>query len=329
MAITSFREVLPRTFQHRFGEAPTAERKFVATVDGPTPTQQVLNAIGIFHGSLHPEYPYLRCLNGAFSEPDRFHVEATYSYELPSVGTQDLDPNPLARRDVWSFSTGGAQVPALYYYAGDALAPLVNSAGDLFEGLTTTEAEMRATISGNRPVFDYSLAASVTNCINDGPYLGGAPCTWMCTGITGQQQVEVVNDVEIKYWSFTTELVYRESTHLLLLPDVGFNYIATSATDDTATEDGAGADATGPELGGLPVQPGVSLLYKKNARTAGGVKKRAWVLDPESGDKVASSNVVALNPNGSMKPAGASPNILVRRVHRAINFSQFFGVPYF
>ena len=329
MAVTSFREVIPRTFTHRFGEAPTAERKFVATVDGATPTQQVLNAIGIFHGSNHPEYPYLRCLNGSFSEPDRFHVEATYSYELPAVGTEDLQPNPLARRDVWSFSTGGAQVPALYFYSGNQLAPLVNSAGDLFEGLTATEAEMRATISGNRPTFDYGLAASVTNCLNDAPYLGGAPYTWMCTGITGQQQVEVVNDTEIKYWSFTTELVYRESTHLLLLPDVGFNYIATSKDDDAETTAGEAQAGSDPALAGKASQGAVTLLTNKQARTAGGVKKRAWVLDPESGERVASANVVALNPNGSMKAAGASPNILVRRVHRIINFSQFFGVPYF
>jgi tryptophan synthase beta chain len=49
MAVLSTREVLPRTFTHRFGESPTAEIKYHATTDGPTNTQTVLNAIGIFH----------------------------------------------------------------------------------------------------------------------------------------------------------------------------------------------------------------------------------------------------------------------------------------
>jgi len=64
MAVINYREVLPRTFSHRFGESPTAQIKVVATLDGPTNTQDVLNAIGIFHGAVHPEYAYLLCTNG-------------------------------------------------------------------------------------------------------------------------------------------------------------------------------------------------------------------------------------------------------------------------
>jgi hypothetical protein len=333
MAVINFREVLPRTFAHRFGEAPSAERKFVVTVDAPTPTQEIINAVGIFHGSIHPEFTYLRCLNGSFNETDRQHVEATFAYEVPNVGSDQLEPNPLARRDVWSFSTGGAQVPALYFYADDGIAPLANSAGDLYEGLTTSEAEMRVTISGNRPTFDYALASQVTNCLNGAPYLGGDVFTWMCTGITGQQQVEVVNDVEIKYWSFTAELVYRQGTHLLMLPDVGFNYIAESEEDDSPTSTGEAGDSEETYTYSSWLRPmpgGDHLIVKdKKTRTAGGVKKRAWVIDSETGERVPSANPVALNPDGSMKPSGATPNILIRRVHRVIDFSSFFGIPYF
>lgn len=325
MAVIAYREVLPRTFSHRFGESPTAERKVVVTVDEPTETQAIINTVGIFHGDLHPEYPYLRCLDAQFTETDRQHVEGTYRYEVPKQ--EDLEPNPLARPDVWSFSAGGAQVPALYYYDGDAVAPLVNSAGDFIDGVTATIAEMRATIAGNRPTFNYALAASITNCINGLPYLGGAPYTWLCTGITGQQQTEVVNGQEIRYWSFTSELVYRENTHLLILPDVGYNYIATSATDDTATSSGEGAPTTDLEIE-LVTQSGVSLTTKK-ARTAGGVKKRAWVYSPDGSEKQNSPQPVALNTDGSKKSDGASPDLLVRRMHRVIDFAQFFGTPTF
>lgn len=327
MGIISYREVIPRAASHRFGESPNADIKYVVTVDEPTPTQTIINAIGIFHGASHPEFGYLRCLDISANESDRHHVEVTYRYEVPKQ--ENVDPNPLARPDIWTFATGGAAVPALYYYAGDSIAPLVNSAGDLFEGLTTTESELRATITGNRPTFDYALAANVTNCLNNAPYLGGPAYTWLCTGITGQQQVEVVNNNEIRYWTFTTELVYRQSTHLLFLPDVGFNFIAKNKDEDDATEDGAAQNSDDPKIEGKSPQTGVTLLQGKKARTAGGVKKRAWVIDPETKEKIPSANVVALNPNGSMKPAGAAPNILVRRVHRIINFSEFFGTPQF
>lgn len=50
MSIINFREVLPRTFSHKFGESPTAERKFVVTLSEPVGHQQLLDAVGIYHG---------------------------------------------------------------------------------------------------------------------------------------------------------------------------------------------------------------------------------------------------------------------------------------
>ncbi len=213
MAVISFREILPRTFSHKFGESPNATRVVNATLDSATSTQEVLDAIGIFHGSFHPEYSYLVCTNGSVTETDAFHAEVTYTYEVPQEGTDEFQPNPLSRPDVWTFSTGGAEVPCLYYYAGNGIAPLINSAGDFIEGVKCPESEVRVTISGNRPTFNYALAAQVTNCLNDQAYLGGAPYTWLCAGISGQQQLEVVDDVQVKYWSFSTELIYRAGTH--------------------------------------------------------------------------------------------------------------------
>lgn len=288
MAVISYREVIPRTAAHKFGEAPTAERKYIVTVDEPTPTLTLVNAVGIYHTSPHPEFPYLRCLNIAVSEPDRHHAEITYSYELPKQ--EELDPNPLARPDVWSFSTGGAQVPAMVYYSGTGNStkkPLQNSAKDYFEGLTTLEAEVRASISGNRSSFPLAQAAAVTNSVNDSSYLGGAAHSWLCAGISGQQATEVVNDVEVRYWQITVELVYRASGHDLLLPNVGWNYVE------------------------------------------GGEKKRAWVIDAETGEKVAAAAPRALTAAGGLKAGDQEPEILTRRVYPEADFSSYFGTPPF
>jgi hypothetical protein len=288
MAVISYREVIPRTASHKFGEAPTAERKYIVTVDEPTPTQTLVNAVGIFHAAAHPEFSYLKCLNIQVTETDRHHAEITYSYELPKQ--EELDPNPLARPDVWSFSTGGSQVPALVYYDGGGNGnkkPLQNTAKDFFEGLTTLEAEVRASISGNRPTFPLANAAAVTNSVNSSSYLGGASHTWLCAGISGQQATEVVNDVELRYWQITVELVYRASGHDLLLPNVGWNYLE------------------------------------------GGEKKRVWVKDPESGEKVASGSPRALTTAGGLKADDQEPDILTRRVYPEADFSNYFGTPPF
>jgi hypothetical protein len=286
MSVLSFREVVGRTLSHRFGEPPSSERKFVLTLDNTAPTvAEIANAIGIFHGSPHPEYPFMIMTDAQVTEgsPSPFHAEVTYRYEV--LNPDERDPNPLARPDVWSFSTGGAAVPALFYWDGATQKPLVNSAKDYFEGLTTEEGECRATINANRANFPLATAVAVTNTVNSGSYLGASAHHWKCVGISGQQQTEVVNDVEINYWAITTELAYRQTGWNLQLPDVGYNYLES------------------------------------------GQKKRAYVIDPDTNEKVAAVNPVALNSNGTLKSAGQLPDILDRRVNREVNFSSYFGTP--
>jgi len=228
MSIIASREVIPRTFTHRFGESPTAQIKYHVTTSGPVGTQSVLDYINIKHGTSHPEYGYLLCSEGAVNELDKYHVEVTYAYSVPNVGTENSDPNPLARRDIWSFSTGGSAVPALSYFHGSGngdVRALVNSAYDFFEGAMTEESELRCTISGNRATFPVGVATQVTNCVNFDAYLGAQQYQWKCQGISGQQQVEVVNGAEVKYWSVSVELAYRQSGWRLMLPNVGYNYL--------------------------------------------------------------------------------------------------------
>ena len=286
MGVLTFHEVSGRTLTHRFGEAPRAERKIVATLDSTAhSTNEVVNAIGIFHGAPHPEYPFLTMTEATMTEgtPSPFHAEVTYTYEL--IQPDARDPNPLARPDVWSFSTGGAAVPALFYWDGTTQKPLVNSANDYFEGLTTEEGECRATIQANRLSFPLDVAIAVTNTVNASPYLGAPKHHWKCIGISGQQQIELVNGAEIGYWTITSELVYRQTGWNLFLPDVGYNYLE------------------------------------------GSVKKRAFVIDADTNEKVACVNPVALNSNGSLKAANQLPDIRERRVNRETDFDTYFGSP--
>lgn len=306
MAVLSYRELSGRTFQHRFGEAPTAEIRYALTLDDPsTDHQSMLNAVGIFHGAYHPEYTYLRCIEGSVTEndPDPWHATISYRYAVPQAGgggNKDFEPNPLARPDVWSFTTGGAQVPALTYYHGNDnsdIRPLINSANDYFEGLLADEAEVRASISGNRPTFPLATAAAVTNAINSAPYLGGAAYSWKCSGISAQQATEVVNDIELNYWQVSVELIYRQSGWPLLLPDIGWHYLT----------------------GGDPAK---AIVYVRDDAPN----------SPTKGYDIPASSPQPLDTDGSLLYTGGSygaPNILERRINPAVDFSSYFGVPPF
>jgi hypothetical protein len=183
----------------------------------------IVNSVGIFHLDAHPEFSFLRMTNASVSEasPTPFHAEVTFSYSVPEQ--EEQEPNPLARPDIWSFSTSGAAVPAFYYFDGTTQKVLVNSANDFFEGAMTDESEVRATIQSNRPSFPLALAAQVTNCVNSDAYLGAPQFHWKCAGISASQATEIVNETEIRYWQITAELVFRQTGWELQLPDVGYN----------------------------------------------------------------------------------------------------------
>ena len=286
MAITGVIERADISATRRFGEAPKFQRKFLVEVSNPAfPPTLIVNATPVRFLDQHPEAYYCRAMNVAVANygGSRFHYEVTWDYELPRQSEEDLDPNPLARRDIWRWSTGGLTVPALYYYDGGTLKALTNSANDFFEGATTDISTLQAAISANRPNFDYSLAQAVTNSVNSDTYLGGDAHTWKCSGISGQPAVEVVNEVEIRYWQIETTLEFRPDGWDLQLPDVGFNFLE------------------------------------------GGTKKRAYVIDSETGDQVPSSNPQPLNTDGTLKTG--APDILVRQVQREVAFAGFFGEP--
>lgn len=285
MGIRNVTELATVAASRRFGEPPTFQRKWVVEVDDPTTTQSLItNAPNVVFLDSHPEAYYTRAMNVAVSNYNgsRWHYEVTWDYELPKQANPD--PNPLARPDIWRWTTGGLQVPALYYYDDNGdIKTLVNTANDFFEGVTTDISTLQASISSNRATFDYGLATLVTNSLNSDAFLNSEPYTWKCSGIAGTPQVEVVNETEIRYWQIEVTLEYRPDGWPLQLPNVGWNYLD------------------------------------------GSTKKRAYVTDPDTSEKVPSSNPQPLNTDGTLKTG--APDILVRRVHQAVPFAQYFGLP--
>lgn len=234
MAVIAWRE-LARQNSHRFGESPVYTRTFVCTLNNPdTTSAEMVTACGVTHGAPHPEWALMLVHNLEMEEQyegSRYHSLLTAEYQLPEFeagGSAQYAANPLLRPDIWTFQTQGAAVPAFFYYDDtNTQKPLTNSAYDFYQGLTVDEAQTKVVITGNRAVFPSAIATAVTNTINDATYLGGAQDCWKCQGISGELKVEVVGDAEIAYWIVKAELLYRQTGWNLLLPDVGFNYIAS------------------------------------------------------------------------------------------------------
>jgi hypothetical protein len=292
MAVTSSREIVPRGFSHRFGESPTAELRYMVTLDDPATTHQtMLNSVGIAHGTAHPEYSYLYCVSGEIQEntPDPYHATITYRYEAIPGGSAGFTADPISRADVWSFSTSSFAAAAYHYYDTDgSLKPLTATNGERILGAMYDESELRATISGNRSLFPLTAAIAVTGALNDATYATGAKHTWKCVGISGQQAVEVVNAVEVRYWQITVELAYRKLGWPLRLPNVGTYYKSGS---------------------------NVFAVY---------------VRDKATGEDVSTTVPQPLDANGGLKYTGGAigdPEVLIRRVNPEAAFSTYFGTP--
>lgn len=237
MAVVSYREVIPRTYEHKLGGSPTASRVFVATVDAPTATSEVLAAIGIEHGAGHPDHQVLTCNSISSDESDRHHVTITYSYGIPDIsddagGGGGSDYEPWLSGDRWSFSTTNSSVACTTFYPkggqgldGNDPTPLRNAAGDLILGLVKAEAELRISITGYRLNLDLGAVKRHINTINKMPWLGFPKHTVQIVGINATPEQIGSGESVTKYWQVTYELIYRSSTHNLCLPNVGWNVL--------------------------------------------------------------------------------------------------------
>lgn len=294
MAVVAFRELAARGLTHRFGEPPTADRRFSVTLDDPNTTQQaMISAVGIVHGDAHPEFGFLYCVEGSVQEstPDPYHAEITYRYEVVPAGSGGFQTDPVNRPDVWSFSTSSFAAAAYHHYDGTGntnIKPLVATNGERIQGVMYDESELRATITGNRATFPLASAILVTGALNDSTYASGQKHTWKCVGLSGQQAVEMVNNQERRFWQITVELAYRSIGWPLRLPNVGTYYISSGSTF------------------------------------------AVFVRDKATGEDIPTTVPQPLNAQGGMKffgGASGEPDILVRRVNPEVNFSTYFGSP--
>lgn len=232
MSVTAVREIIDgRGATQKFGENVKCKRTFMVTVDNPAESvsdiaNSVSNAYGVEWLSPHPEFPAVYVTDIACSndgDPLHYKVEATYDLVKP----EDREAMPWNRADKFTFSGSVTTAPAIVHYNNGFSSPklIVNTAGDPLEGAERECAEWRISISGNRQTFPYSMAMAYINTVNSDSWSGFAPGTLKCQSISGQREVEQVNNAEVPYWQVSVELAYRPEGWALKLWDVGYNEI--------------------------------------------------------------------------------------------------------
>lgn len=234
MSIVSATE-LARSFENELGTPARAVRRWAVvlsdnTLSGNPPVaSDIFDFIGVDDfGTQHPEHTALRSRKFTVSErfgDSPYHVE--FVVEYGSVTTQELVA-PTSRVADWVFESQPGQLAALFYYEGDTgnddKRPLVNTANDFLEGLTTEENMVRITIRKNFAAFPTTLMG-LTNFLNNATYATCAKHTLKCAGVNSDFTQEVWNNAEYSFWATEIVLQFRQSGWPLLIPNVGFNAI--------------------------------------------------------------------------------------------------------
>lgn len=243
---------LARTLESELGGEPVARRRFAVNLSDntltaggpPTPAAMVQHCLSSpntnFFGLAHPDAPILRLRKLSVSErfeDDPYKAEVILEYGI-------LDPDtyltPSQRPAKWSFESRPGEVAALWYYEGNGnnnRQPLTNSAYDYFPGLTREETTVNIKITKNlfrlRAASQIDVTPNVLDWVskqgfvNSTTYdsLGAGVHTLKVVGVDAVYTSEEWNGQQLSYYETTATLQFRESTHNLLLPDVGFNYL--------------------------------------------------------------------------------------------------------
>ena len=225
---------LARTFENEVGSTGgTAKRRWVCmlsddtlTAGGPPDIATILSATtgGGSWGAYHPVHTLMRLRKIAVNErfeDNPYAIEVIGEYGLV---TDDELLTPTARASRWSFESKPGQVPALSYYDGSTQRPLTNSAYDYFPGLVTDESLVQIKVQKNWAAVPSSWLG-LQNFVNNATFLGCAIDTVKVIGVDVQYVTEEFNNTLQNYYAATATLAYRQSSHRLLVPDIGFNFI--------------------------------------------------------------------------------------------------------
>lgn len=144
------------------------------------------------------------------------------------------EPNPLKRPAVYSFSASSTTVEAVaieqdIFSGGWIQKSIVNTANDPITGYKMRSVEQTLTVRKNLKSNPIALAAEIANKTNSTAWANGAVDTWLCSGLSAQQNSALVGQEVLEYWEVSATFAYRSSGWMLSIPNVGLNAIVQNA----------------------------------------------------------------------------------------------------
>jgi len=282
-----------RDAQYTVGEddKSSGSRSWIAKADSPaTSPADVVAATPVQVGDPFPGDSSLRCtrVRARANSGDGMLWTATAEYEVRPAPDEEEPPdgpgNVPGKPPVWGGSSSVSSGP-IYQDRFDNT--ITNTAGDPLEDLTADIAEERLSLTTYfLSHADWTgLARTYTNAVNDGVWNNGNPGEWKCQGVSKKLNIEQQDGGTLIYWELTWEFGYRAGGWNPLPWNIGFHELV----DENGDPDPYGG-------------------------------QRA-VIKSHGGKGVR--HPVALNNDGTAKPAGEKPDVVFVDYYEPRDFGVF------
>lgn len=330
------------TFNGTDGQNPfQTTRVFKVIKDSPSEYINIQLVCGVFVGDQHPAEADLFCssLNAQYEGDSRLLIVVTFNYDTrpaPGGGVPQAPPVAQAR---WSISTSLMETPAYVWLpvtgpGAGTPGPIVNPAGDLYEGVTRLEPMVTISVTQFEEI-DPTRHALWSGAVNANILTVGSlvcpPRSVMFRGVQTTPVVETFGGRQYPGWTANYEFAYRRNY-------VGPPVDAEIGWDWAQPQSGFNVKAFAPPGGedddvfGQPLKHSGGQLVPTLSLPTGvepGRKMRACVkihsTEEEGAVQRPSSQPVALNNNGRPRIDTASPPVLVYRyqVQPTLDFNLF------
>lgn len=286
-----------RDAQYTSGEDDkgSGSRSWIAKSTGPdgSPSEFVA-AAPVEIGDQFPGDSSLRCtrIRARANSADGMLWTVTAEYEVrPAPEDEEQDPGENegdvpGKTPFWGGSSTVSSGPIYQDRFGDTIT---NTAGDPLEDLTADIAEERLTYTTYKLSHTDWLAdaRTFTNSINQDVWNGGNPGEWKCQGVSKKLNIEQRDGQPLVFWELTWEFAFRAGGWNPLPWNVGFH--------ELVDEDGE-PDPYGGNRGVIKSQGGKGVRHP-----------------------------VALENDGTAKPAGQPPDVIFVDYYEPRNFLAKFG----
>lgn len=332
-------------------------RVFRILLETPGEVVNVQDVCNITIGKPHPYNQNIYCVSWdvKFEGESRMVLLATFNYQS-TPAAQDEDKNkqpPDVRPANWSTSTSLIEVPVRSWVpisqGGGRGAPeaAVNTAGDMYDGVSKFEATVTITVEQfvrNDPTVHCTYAGNV----NKVPWLIG---TLLCNagslmfrGVQCRPVVEAWGDEIFRGWTATYEFSYRynwveglwdhaaKKTYSenigwdIAVPQTGFNVTCDlNAADVEKTGMPLRHDASGKIEGwpnNLQLPQGVAVGQKARGHVL------VYAYDNGGASQLPCAQPIPLNDDGTPRSSTANPKVILRRyrTNEETDFVQQFGL---